>query len=115
EHPKHWILTSYLNSVPYGTVNGEAAVGIEAAAEIFFSKHAKALDVEEAALLAGLPQAPSEYNPFKNPSAALARRNEVLRAMVKNHYLTQSEAVAAMSKPLGLRAGNKYFRRAEPY
>src|SRR3954449_9758331 len=109
EHPKHWILTSYLNNVPYGTVNGETAVGIEAAAEIFFSKHAKDLTLEQAALLAGLPQAPSEYNPFKNPSAALSRRNQVLRAMVKNHYISQSEAVEAMNKPLRLRAGNKFF------
>jgi penicillin-binding protein 1A len=115
EHPKHWILTSYLNNVPYGTVNGETAVGIEAAAEIFFSKHAKDLTLDQAALLAGLPQAPSEYNAFKNPSAALARRNEVLRAMVKNHYITPSDAAAAMNRPLGLRAGNKYFRRSEPY
>src|SRR3954470_17397889 len=115
EHPKHWILTSYLNNVPYGTVNGETAVGIEAAAEIFFSKHAKDLTLEQGALLAGLPQAPSEYNPFKNPSAALGRRNEVLRAMVKSHYITQAEALTAMNKPLALRAGNKYFRRSEPY
>jgi len=83
EHPKHWILTSYLNNVPYGTVNGETAVGIEAAAEIFFSKHAKDLNLEQAALLAGLPQAPSEYNPFKNPSAALGRRNEAIAAYKK--------------------------------
>jgi penicillin-binding protein 1A len=115
EHAKHWILTSYLNNVPYGTVNGETAVGIEAAAEIFFSKHSKDLTLEEAALLAGLPQAPSEYNPFKNPSAALSRRNEVLRAMVRNHYIGSSEAAIAMNKPLGLKAGNKYFRRSEPY
>jgi penicillin-binding protein 1A len=115
EHPKHWILTSYLNNVPYGTVNGETAVGIEAAAEIFFSRHAKELTLEQAALLAGLPQAPSEYNPFKNPSAALGRRNEVLRAMVKSHYITPAQAAVATNKPLGLRAGNKYFRRSEPY
>src|SRR3954464_7108293 len=115
EHPKHWILTAYLNNVPYGTVNGETAVGIEAAAEIFFSKHAKDLTLDESALLAGLPQAPSEYNPFKNPSAALARRNSVLRAMVKNHYISQSDALEALNKPLGLRAGNKFFRRSEPY
>ena len=114
-HPKHWILTSYLNNVPYGTVNGETAVGIEAASEIFFSKHAKDLTLEQAALLAGLPQAPSEYNPFKNPSAALGRRNEVLRAMVKSHYITPAQAAVATNKPLGLRAGNKYFRRSEPY
>src|SRR4051812_32532972 len=115
EHPKHWILTSYLNNVPYGPVNGEPAVGIEAAAEIFFSKHAKDLTLEQGALLAGLPQAPSEYNPFKNPSAALGRRNEVLHAMVKSKYISQTEAAIAMNKPLGLRAGSKYFRRSEPY
>src|SRR4051812_48996696 len=115
EHPKHWILTSYLNNVPYGTVNGETAVGIEAAAEIFFSKHAKDLTLEQGALLAGLPQAPSEYNPFKNPSAALGRRNEVLRSMAKSHYISAVDALEAMNKPLRLRAGNKYFRRSEPY
>src|SRR3954467_2191002 len=115
EHPKHWILTSYLNNVPYGTVNGETAVGIEAAAEIFFSKHAKDLTLEQAALLAGLPQAPSEYNPFKNPSAALARRNEVLRSMVKSHYISQAEASDAGNQPLKLNAGSKYFKRHEPY
>src|SRR5689334_12998342 len=112
EHPKHWILTSYLNNVPYGTVNGETAVGIESAAEIYFSKHAKDLTLDEAALLAGLPQAPSLYNPFKNPQAAIARRNEVLRAMLKEHYISASEAATAENKPLQLRAGNKYFRRA---
>src|SRR3954467_4698541 len=115
EHPKHWILTAYLNNVPYGTVNGETAVGIEAAAEIYFSKHAKDLSLEQSALLAGLPQAPSDYNPFKNPSAALSRRNQVLRAMVKNHYISQAEAREAMNERRKRRAGNKYFRRSEPY
>src|SRR3954470_17512449 len=115
EHPKHWILTSYLNNVPYGTVNGETAVGIEAAAEIFFSKHAKDLTLEQGALLAGLPQAPSVYNPFKNPQAALARRNEVLRSMLKNKAITAEQSIEAQNAPLGLRAGNKYFRRSEPY
>jgi penicillin-binding protein 1A len=115
KHPKHWILASYLNNVPYGTVNGETAVGIEAASEIFFSKHAKDLTLEQAALLAGLPQAPSEYNPFKNPSAAIARRDEVLRAMAKNHYITAAQSQVAQTKPLALHAGNKYFRRSEPY
>src|SRR3954471_13244262 len=115
EHPKHWILTAYLNNVPYGTVNGETAVGIEAAAEIFFSKHAKHLTLEESARLAALPQPPPEYNPFKNPSAALARRNAVLRAMVKNRYISQSEALDAINKPLGLNAGSKFFPRSEPY
>ena len=115
KHPKRWILNSYLNNVPYGTVNGETAVGIEAASQIFFSRPARRLTLEQAALLAGLPQAPSQYNPFKNPQAALVRRNEVLRAMQKSNYITAAEAAEARDKPLGLRAGNKYFRRSEPY
>src|SRR5436309_2014887 len=82
--------------------NGATAVGIEAAAEIFFSKHAKDLTLDEAALLAGLPQAPSDYNPFRSPQAALGRRNAVLRAMVKSHYLDAASAQAAMQHPLGL-------------
>ncbi|MGI8674265.1 MAG: transglycosylase domain-containing protein, partial [Thermoleophilaceae bacterium] len=68
---KQWILKEYLNSVPYGTVNGRTAVGVEAAAETYFAKHAKDLDLAESALLSGLPQAPSQYNPFRNPEAAI--------------------------------------------
>ena len=67
---KRWILHNYLNSVPFGTVGGRTAVGTEAAAQIFFSKSAKNLRLHESALLAGLPQAPSQYNPFRNPGAA---------------------------------------------
>src|SRR5690606_30859409 len=56
-HNKEWILTNYLNTAPYGTVDGQTAVGAEAAAQTFFSKPAKKLSLTEAALLAGLPQA----------------------------------------------------------
>src|SRR4051812_44773186 len=115
EHSKRWILHNYLNSVPFGTVGGRTAVGTEAAAQIFFSKSAKNLRLHEAALLAGLPQAPSEYNPFRNPSAALQRRNEVLRGMVKNHFITRARAAEAMSKKLGVRRGRRYTARREPY
>src|SRR3954447_7540922 len=67
---KNWILTKYLNSVPFGTVGGQTAVGIQAGARLFFDKPASELKLREAALLAGLPQAPSQYNPFLNASAA---------------------------------------------
>jgi penicillin-binding protein 1A len=59
EHSKQWILQNYLNDVPYGTVGGRTAIGVEAAAETFFDKHARDLTLAESALLAGLPQAPS--------------------------------------------------------
>src|SRR5918911_4610406 len=90
-HSKAWILHEYLNDVPYGTVDGRTAVGVESAALTFFSKHAKDLTLDESALLAGLPQAPSQFNPFREPSTALERRNRVLQAMVKSHYISETD------------------------
>ena len=74
---KQRILTTYLNQVYYGN----HAYGIEAAARTYFSKPAKKLTLSESALLAGLTQAPSIYDPFTVPARALARRHEVLEAM----------------------------------
>src|SRR5918996_6207908 len=74
---KQRILTTYLNQVYYGN----HAYGIEAASRTYFSKPARALTVEQSALLAGLTQAPTTYDPFHQPERALARRDEVLRAM----------------------------------
>src|SRR5947208_15373610 len=100
QHPgiegKRWILDRYLNSVPYGTVGGQTAVGVQAAARMYFDKPAKLLTLPESALLAGLPQAPSLYNPFLYPERALKRRNEVLQAMVRSHYLTYESGAEAM-------------------
>ncbi len=90
-HSKSWILNKYLNTAPYGTNNGATAIGVEAAAETYFSKHASELALPEAAMIAGLPQAPSEYNPFLNPRAAIARRNDVLLAMHQQGYISSSE------------------------
>ncbi len=108
KHNREWILTQYLNTAPYGTTDGRTAVGAEAAAQIYFNKPAKDLNLTEAALLAGLPQAPSEYNPFYNPKAALARRNEVLGTMVEQGYITQAEYSKAKTHGLGLDHGHKY-------
>ena len=107
-HDKDWILTSYLNTSPYGTVEGQTAVGAEAAAQTYFSKPAKDLNLNESALIAGLPQAPSEYNPFLDPAAATERRNEVLRVMEEQGYITTSEYSEAIDKGLGLDPGDKY-------
>src|SRR5215216_5129760 len=115
EHSKTWILHSYLNTVPYGTVNGRTAVGVEAAAVTFFDKHAKDLDLDESALLAGLTQAPSEYNPFRNPTAAIERRNDVLERMYENGYVSQAEYQDAASRDLHLKQGRRYVQRREPY
>jgi penicillin-binding protein 1A len=114
-HTREWILTQYLNTAPYGTVEGQTAVGAEAAAQTYFSKPAKDLNLTEAALLAGLPQAPSEYNPFLDPKAALKRRNEVLGTMVEQGYITQSEYRDARTHNLGLKPGDKYQVIHDPF
>ncbi len=115
EHSKTWILKNYLNDVPFGTVGGRTAIGAEAAAETFFDKHARDLQLHEAALLAGLPQAPSQYNPFRNPTSAITRRNRVLEKMAENRFITTAQAEEASTKRLGLKQGTRYTRRREPY
>jgi penicillin-binding protein 1A len=114
-HSKDWILAQYLNSAPYGTVEGQTAVGAEAAAQTYFSKPAKDLNLTEAALLAGLPQAPSEYNPFLDPKAALKRRNEVLQVMHEQGYIDGAEYAKARTHGLGLEPGDKYQVIKDPF
>ena len=119
EHPgingKRWILDRYLNSVPYGTMGGQTAVGIQAASRMYFGKAASRLTLPEAALLAGLPQAPSLYNPFRDKNGALQRRNEVLRAMARAHYITAETAQQAIDSPLTVRDSRYYTERRESY
>ncbi len=106
------ILNEYLNTVYYGN----HAYGVEAAAQTYFSKHASQLTLLDAALLAGLPQAPSVYDPFHNPQAALERRGEVLRAMLDNHDISLAQYDAAIrSRSLGLEPGRIYTRIKQPY
>jgi penicillin-binding protein 1A len=114
-HTKEWILTSYLNTAPYGTVEGETAVGVEAAAQTYFGKPAKDLELIEAALIAGLPQAPSEYNPLLDPHAALRRRNDVLDAMHEQGYIDGGEYAEARKSGLGLNPGHKYRVIHDPF
>ncbi len=115
ERSKRWILHEYLNSIPYGTVGGRTAIGAQAAAVTFFDKNVDDLELGESALLAGLPQAPSQYNPYRNPQQAVVRRNEVLRAMRDNGYISAAEYVEASRRPLKLKRGTRYITRREPY
>jgi penicillin-binding protein 1A len=115
EHSKAWILTTYLNNVPYGTAGGQEAIGIQAAARVFFDKPASRLSLAQAALLGGLPQAPSSYNPFRHPRAARERRSEVLRAMAASRYITTTQQLAADASPLGLKQNGYYTQRKEPF
>ena len=119
QHPgiegKRWILDRYLNSVPYGTLGGQEAVGVQAAARMFFGKPASRLTLPEAAMIAGLPQAPSAYDPFAHPDRALARRNDVLRAMVRSGMIRPDTAAQAIASPLGVSRGRYYTARRESY
>jgi penicillin-binding protein 1A len=114
-HSRKEILGSYLNVASYGTVEGTTAVGVGAAARIFFSKPVSKLKLPEAALLAGLPQAPSEYNPLLNPAAAKARRNQVLSQMAKLGYISEERAQAVQASGLRVNLDESYFEHREPY
>jgi penicillin-binding protein 1A len=114
-HSKRSILTEYLNSVPYGTVGGQTAVGVQAASRIFFNKPAAQLDLAQSALLAGLPQAPSQYNPFSDPSEARRRRNEVLGKMAQLRYISATQATSAEHAPLEVEHGTFYQQRREDF
>jgi penicillin-binding protein 1A len=119
QHPglrgKRWILDTYLNNVPYGTVGGKTAVGIQAASRIFYDKPASKLTLAQAALLAGLPQAPSLYNPFLSSAKAKARRDDVLRRMADQGYITQAKAAKAIAAPLGVKPNGYYSKKRESY
>jgi penicillin-binding protein 1A len=85
---KAQILEKYLNLIYYG----HGAYGIQNAAQTFFGKDASALDLREASLLAGLPQAPSYYDPFENPTAAVGRMHYVVSALVATGDITPAQA-----------------------
>lgn len=95
-YSKDEILELYLNEVYYGNF----AYGIDAAAETYFGKDAADLSLAQAALLAGLPQAPAYYDPYAHPDRAKKRQGIVLGLMVEAGYLTQAEADAAWAEPL---------------
>lgn len=97
---KDEILELYLNQTYYGAMS----YGVEAASQRFFGKPARDLDLAEAALIAGLPQAPSRYDPFASPDAARARQREVLAAMVRTGFITSAEAEGAAGESLQFRS-----------
>ncbi|MCX4665499.1 penicillin-binding protein [Streptomyces sp. NBC_01381] len=96
---KKRILSNYLNI----TYFGQQAYGVEAASQRYFSKPAKDLKIQEAALLAGIVQSPSRYDPVNDTQEATKRRNVVIQRMAETHDITQAEAEAAKKKPLGLK------------
>lgn len=114
-HTRREILGQYLNTASYGTLEGATAVGVGAAAKIYFSRPVWKLNLEQAALLAGLPQAPSEYNPVLNPREARARRNAVLMKMASLGYVSPQRARQARQRGLELDLDQGYFDKRQPY
>ncbi|MES1963798.1 transglycosylase domain-containing protein [Psychrobacter sp. AH5] len=98
ELSKDEILTLYVNKIYLG----EGAYGIRAAAKKYYSKSLDSLTIAEMAMLAGLPKAPSKYNPVANPSRALTRRNWIIGRMHELGYIDQAEHDEAINSPIGL-------------
>ena len=98
EYSKSQILEMYLNTIYYGS----QTYGVEAAARSYFQTNAHDLSLAQAAMLAGLPQAPTRYNPITNLVSAKQRQAQVLAAMVGEKYVTAAEAQAAYAAPLNV-------------
>jgi 1A family penicillin-binding protein len=96
QYSKDQILEMYLNTIYYGS----QSYGIEAAARDYFQVSAHDLTLAQAAMLAGLPQAPTRYNPVLHPQLAKTRQAEVLQAMVAEHNITKEQADRALAEPL---------------
>ncbi|MDR1418159.1 MAG: transglycosylase domain-containing protein [Endomicrobium sp.] len=95
-YSKKEILQFYINQIYFGS----GSHGVQAAAEKYFNKNIKDLDLAECAMLAAIPKAPNYYNPFKNAKAALKRRNLVLSRMYELEYITKEEELQALKEPL---------------
>ncbi len=104
-YTKSQIMELYANHIFLGA----NAYGVEAGAETYFGKQAKDLTLEEAALLAGVPKAPSEYSPTANPTKAKERRDLILDLMARTGFAGQSEVEAAKAKPIQL-ADSAYYQ-----
>ena len=102
---KDQILEMYMNNVYLGA----GAYGVEGASQIYFDKHLKDCSLSELALIAGLPQAPSVYNPFNNKDLAIKRRNQVLMRMYKMRYITKDEYEKAKSADVKLAKVPQYY------
>lgn len=100
-YTKDQILNMYLNTIYFG----HGAYGIQAAAITYFNTSAKDLTLAQAAMISGLPQAPSRYDPFVNPDAATSRRNMVLDRMLAAGDISQEEHDAAVAEPLEIHPG----------
>ncbi len=111
EFTKDQILYLYLNQIYLG----HGAYGVEAAAENYFGKSAKEMTLAECAMLAGLPQAPSRYSPFRFPERAKTRQIYVLTRMIKEGHISDAEAEDAIEETLDIAARRNLFAEKVPH
>lgn len=111
ELSKNEILTLYVNKIYLG----EGAYGIRAAAKKYYSKSLENLTVAEMAMLAGLPKAPSKYNPVANPSRALTRRNWIIGRMHELGYIDKAQHDEAINAPIGINLYQEKLDMNMPY
>ena len=98
---KNQILEIYMNQI----FLGNRAYGFAAASEAYFGKHLKDITIAEAAMLAGLPKAPSAYNPISNPQRARIRQRHIIDRMLENGFITENEAETAKAQELKVKSG----------
>jgi penicillin-binding protein 1A len=110
-YTKEHILYLYLNEIYLGS----SAYGVEAASRVYFDKHVKDITVAEAAILAGLPQRPSEYSPHKSFDSAKARQEYVIGQMVRNGFITQAEGDAALKEEIRIVERRNEFLEQAPW
>lgn len=111
ELTKDEILTLYVNKIYLG----EGTYGVKAAARRYYSKSLEQLTIGEMAMIAGLPKAPSKYNPVINPERAMERRNWIIGRMLEEKFITQAEHDAAIQEPIGLNAYQEQLDMNMPY
>lgn len=108
---KEDILTLYVNKI----FLGKNAYGIQAAARIYYNKTLKELTLAEKAMIAGLPKAPSKYNPIANPERALERRNWILGRMLQLGYIKQAQYEHAIAEPIQIKMLERKIEEKFPY
>ena len=110
-YTKHEILTLYCNQIHFG----HGTNGVESAAHLYFSKSARDLTLEEAALVAGIIQSPARQSPYVDMTAARRRRNYVLQRMADEHYITVAESNAAKATPIVVRGQSQPEKTIAPF
>jgi len=108
---KQEILTAYVNKI----FLGKNAYGIAAAARIYYNKNLNELTTAQMAMIAGLPKAPSKYNPVVNPDRALERRNWILGRMLQLGYINQNQYQQAVAEPINLNMVDRSVSNVFPY